>query len=145
MVKQTFLFLLQFQTIATATALVPPPKAGTKVTLPTSIFVPLLAAARSQNGSGVINTIHYRSAASLPCRKPCRAEQIPVQNKRGSMPLLFSLSYFKSDFAFFHSREYTKPKKTSENSTEYANKPQLWFNTGDKKNSPSMDKSRVNK
>ena len=26
----------------------------------------LLAAARSQNGSGVINTIHYRSAASLP-------------------------------------------------------------------------------
>ena len=25
-----------------------------------------LAAARSQNGSGVINTIHYRSAASLP-------------------------------------------------------------------------------
>ena len=26
----------------------------------------LLAAARSQNGSGVINTIHYRSAATLP-------------------------------------------------------------------------------
>ena len=25
-----------------------------------------LAAARSQNGSGVINAIHYRSAASLP-------------------------------------------------------------------------------
>ena len=29
----------------------------------------LLAAARSQNGSGVINTIHYRSAASLPVER----------------------------------------------------------------------------
>ncbi len=29
--------------------------------------------------NGVINTIHYRSAALLPCWKPCRAEQIPVR------------------------------------------------------------------
>ena len=28
----------------------------------------LLAAARTQNGSGVINTVHYRSAATLPQR-----------------------------------------------------------------------------
>ena len=31
-----------------------------------SLRLPPLAAARSQNGSGVINTIHYRSAATLP-------------------------------------------------------------------------------
>ena len=37
-----------------------------RIVLSVTIGDTRLAAARSQNGSGVINTIHYRSAASLP-------------------------------------------------------------------------------
>ena len=45
-----------------------------------SLRLPPLAAARSQNGSGVINTIHYRSAATLPLEgKACRVGVCPTE------------------------------------------------------------------